>query len=113
VAIVAADNAVKIYGTAGVNHITLGSGADVHLFNFPGNNTITIQSSSSLFTVSRSGAYVTFEGIDSTRLKMPATLDSQTIVFSDKSLTLKINAGSVMLEDQVIDTTSSSIVAAQ
>lgn len=52
-----------VYGTAEANHVTIESGANVRLVNFPGSNTITIKTDSSNFTVSRSGATVTFQGL--------------------------------------------------
>lgn len=103
--VVQADARVTIYGSNENNNITLNSKAHAELLNFPGNNTITIQSNSNLFTVSRSGAYVTFEGSDGTTLKIPATTSEQTIAFTDQTLTLHIQNGQVMLDDQIIDLT--------
>lgn len=100
---ITAGSYIKGYGTAGANHITLESGAKAELLNFPGNNTITIQSDSSLFTVSRSGATVTFEESDGTVLKIPATTTSQSIVFNDGSRSLIIDSGQVMLEKQILN----------
>jgi hypothetical protein len=85
------------------------AGAGAKMVNMPGNNKITIQSGSSLFSVSRSGASVTFEGTDGTIFKIPATKTAQTIVFDDKNFTLKIEAGSVMLDSQMIGTTRTSL----
>ena len=70
--------------------------------NFSGNNTITIEAESGLFTVSRSGASVTFDGTDGTILVMPATLTPQSIIFSDVNLDLVIVDGVVKLGAQVI-----------
>lgn len=108
-AIITANNPVIIYDAGGVNHITIESGAKADVMNAKGNNTITIQSVSSLFTVSRSGAVVTFEGTDDTVLKIPATIDAQTIMFNDQSRSLIINAGKVMLGGQKISLTPSTI----
>ncbi len=94
---------VQIFGTIGANHITLQSGARAKLLNFPGNNVITIQSDSNLFTVSRSGAYVTFEGTDGTVLKMPATMSAQMIIFNDMSLDIVIDSNQVILGGQNVD----------
>ena len=93
----------KIYGTAERNHITIESGANVELLNFSGSNTITIQSDPSLFTVFRSGAYVTFEGTDNTILKIPATTTSQTIIFNGVERILVIDSGRVLLGNQAIN----------
>ena len=80
------------------------------LLNTPGNNTIKVEANSTIFTVSRSGAYVTFEEINGTVLKMPATLEGQTVEFKDeRSLRLIIDSGKVMLGDQIIGLTPSSI----
>ena len=107
---VTSDNSpALIYGTDQANQITLESGVYAELVNFPGSNTVTIQSDSGIFSVSRSGATVTFEGPYGTMLKIPATETAQTIVFDDKSFTLKIDAGSVMLDSQVIGTTGTSL----
>jgi len=101
-----------IYGTAAPNHIILESGARAMLINFPGPNTLEIRSNPDLFTVSRSGTVVTFQGPDSTTLKIPATTDEQTIVFNDKDpFKLRIHQGRVMLDDRVIFTTGRTIYA--
>jgi len=102
-----------IYGSQGSNHITLQAGAKAEVMHLPDSNIITIQSDSSLFSVFRSGSYVTFEGTDDTYLKIPASSTSQSIIFNDTTLSLMIDAGNVMLGSQVIgldnDTNSSSI----
>jgi len=92
-----------VYGSHGNNNIVLESGASARLMNFPGSNTITIESESELFTVSRSGSTVTFEGTDGTVLIVPATLTPQSIIFSDVELDLVIVDGVVMLGTQVIE----------
>lgn len=91
-----------VYGTAASNQIILEGGAKVKLLNFPGSNEITIKSNSSLFTVSRLGAYVTFKGSDGTVLEIPATTTAQTILFNDQALPLSIYSNQVMLDDQII-----------
>jgi len=100
----------KVYGTSVSNQITLESGAKAELINFPGENSIQVQSGSDLFTVFRSGTVVTFEGTDGTLLKIPATISVQTVAFSDRGpLTLSIHNGQVMLDDQVVTTIPASI----
>ena len=98
-----------IYGCKGENSIILESGANAKLMNVPGSNTITIESRSDLFSVSRSGATVTFQGTDGTILSIPATTTAQSIVFNDKELDLIIDSGNVKLDKQVINTTPSLI----
>jgi hypothetical protein len=96
----------KVYGTSTPNEITLASGANAELINFPGQNAIIIQSGSSFFTVSRSGTVVTFTGSDGTVLKIPATREAQTISFNgDGSRVLQIHNNQVKLDDQEITTT--------
>ncbi len=92
----------RIYGTSSSNRITIGKGATAELLNFPGENTIQIQSDSDQFTVFRSGTFVTFQGTDGTVLTIPATADIQVLSFSDRTLTLSIYANQVMLDDQII-----------
>jgi hypothetical protein len=93
----------QVYGTSASNQIILEGGAKAELINFPGHNSIQIQSSLNLFTVSRSGTVVTFQGADGTVLKIPATSCVQTVDFSDQdALTLSIYNGQVMLDDQVV-----------
>lgn len=106
-ATVSSGESVTIYGTSDANQITVQSGADVELVNFPGSNTVGIESDSAGFTVSRSGAIVTFQGSDGTLLRIPATQTAQIIDFTDRpSLTLSIYNGQVMLDDQVVITTA-------
>lgn len=98
-----------VYGSSGANHVTIESGANVKLMNFPGSNIITIKADSSNFTVSRSGATVTFQGTDGTLIKMPATKTSQIIAFSNCQSGLVINAGNVKLGEQVVSSVSSAV----
>ncbi|SLM29577.1 conserved hypothetical protein [Desulfamplus magnetovallimortis] len=78
--------------------------------NFPGANTITIEAPSTIFTVFRSGATVTFEGTDGTLISLPATTDQQSVSFSDMPpVCLVIDAGEVMLGDQRLETTPALI----
>lgn len=100
----------QVYGTSSFNQITLERGARAELFNFPGQNSIQIQSMSDLFTVSRSGTVVTFQGSDETILKIPATTDIQTISFNgEESRVLQIHNNQVVLDDQVIGTANDPI----
>lgn len=103
----------KIFGTSGQNQVTLAPGAQAELLHFPGENWIVIQSGSELFTVSRSGAVVTFQGSDGTYLKIPATADTQTISFSDRILTLTISNDKVLLDDQEITTMTNGISSSE
>ena len=104
------DNDVLLYGTSSPCQITIESGGRAKLINFPGANSIQILSNSYLFTVSRSGAAVTFDGSDGTNLKIPATNSVQTIDFDDgEPLTLSIYDNQVMLDDQVVNTTPAAI----
>ncbi|MCP4118592.1 MAG: hypothetical protein GY737_25005 [Desulfobacteraceae bacterium] len=105
-----ADYVTHIYGCMGENTIILQLGADAKLMNVLGSNTITIESRSDLFSVSRSGATVIFQGPNGTNLSIPATTTAQSIVFNDKELDLMINSGNVKLGNQAINTTSSSIL---
>ncbi len=104
----------KVYGTSASNHIIIESGASAELINFPGQNSIQVQASSDMFTVSRSGTMVIFQGSDQTILKIPATKDAQTIFFNgEESRVLQIHNNQVMLDDQLITTTSASIDSSQ
>jgi hypothetical protein len=99
-----------LYGTFLPNQIILESGAMAELINFPGQNSIQIQSSSDLFTVSRSGTGVTFQGSDETILKIPSTTDVQTISFNgEERRVLQIHNNQIMLDDQIITTTPAPI----
>jgi hypothetical protein len=93
---------ITVYGTNDSNSVTLNEGSKATLVNFPGHNDVTIKSESSLFHVSRSGTMVNLEGLNGTVLKIPATNVIQTISFNDKTLTLGIFDGNVMLDDQII-----------
>ncbi len=103
---------VHIYGCAGINKVTLESGAGAKLINFPGNNVITIKSDASAFTVARLGATVTLQNsTDGTLLIIPATKTAQTIIFNDnKSFDLVVLGSSVLLGSQVVGLTATSII---
>jgi hypothetical protein len=101
---------VLVYGTSGKNRIILESGARAELIHFPGQNTIQMQSSAALFTVFRSGTMVIFQGTDETVLKIPATADTQTILFaSQETFSLRIHDNQVMLDDKIIGLEQSSL----
>ncbi len=107
---VSSGESVTIYGTSNVNLVTIESGANAELVNFPGGNMINIVASPEGFSVYRSGATVTFQGSDGTLLKIPATETPQIINFTDRpSLTLSIYQGQVMLDDQVVTASPTSI----
>jgi hypothetical protein len=107
---VTSDSDERVYGTPSSKRIVVESGARAELLYFPGQNVIQIQSSSELFTVCRSGAFVTFRGTDDTVLKLAATTDAQTLAFSnDKRVTLMVYNNQVMLDDQVITAAAAPI----
>ncbi|MGD9733627.1 MAG: hypothetical protein AB7U45_15735, partial [Desulfamplus sp.] len=94
---------VYVYGSQGVNKITVEKGAVARLINFPGSNEITIESESNLFTASRSGATVTLQGSDGTKLIIPATRTSQSIIFNDNTMPLIIDGNQVKLGGEVVN----------
>lgn len=99
-----AGNKITIYGTSGTNQITIEEGADATLMNVPGNNQIIIEGDSGQFDITRSGATVWFQdNNNSTYLKIPATLTSQTIQFNDDTKILRIDNGQVTLGGVVIE----------
>jgi len=94
---------LTVYGCSFVNNLIIQSGASVKLINFTGINIVTIQASSSLFSISRSGATVTFkDDINDTTVVMPATATVQLIAFDDLTTTLEIEEAKVMLGTQVV-----------
>lgn len=94
---------ILVFGSQGINNLTVQSGSHARLVNFPGINLITIQGSSSLFSVSRSGGTVTFKDeTNDTVVVMPATKNIQFIVFDDLTALLKIEGGKLMLGSQMI-----------
>lgn len=105
---VEADSIATIYGTNGVNNITIKSGAEVELINFPGENSIIIQSQSS-FTAYRTGAMVILDGSDGTKIKIPATMTQQSIVLNDIERVLVIDSGRVMIGTQIVGLDSAAI----
>lgn len=94
---------LTVYGCNLINNLTIQSGARVKLINFTGINIITIQASSSLFSISRSGATVTFkDDVSDTAVVMPATATVQLIAFDDLTTTLEIEEAKVILGSQVV-----------
>jgi hypothetical protein len=93
-----------VYGTSGINEVTVESGSYAELINFPGSNLIEFESDATLFEISRSGTMVTFQGTDGTTLKIPATSHEQTIIFNNDGIIrlLRIEDNQVKLNDQVI-----------
>ncbi|SLM32560.1 exported hypothetical protein [Desulfamplus magnetovallimortis] len=107
---VLSDTVYFVYGNAQANNLVIESGGRAKVMNFPGANTITIEAPSTIFTVFRSGATVTFEGTDGTLISLPATTDQQSVSFSDMPpVGLVIDAGEVMLGDQRLETTPALI----
>lgn len=98
-----------IYGTTEENSIAIESGGSAKLINFPGNNTITIQKDSQLFTVSRSGANVKFESTSGAIIQIPANSNIQSIVFNDRTMNLTVSESQIKLGNQIINLNSSRI----
>jgi len=108
--VVKSGSSVNVYGNTEINRITLTSGASAKLINFVGSNEVTIQADSTLFSVYRSGATVTFKDSNGTLLTIPATKAPQTIIFNDITLTLVIENNQVKLGNQEINLTPSPIL---
>lgn len=99
------DDQGRIYGSSDANRIILETGAQGELINFSGHNSIQIQSPSEIFTISRSGSVVIFQGLDGTFLKIAATTSEQTIFFSDGMIVaLTIDNNQAMLGSRSIGT---------
>ncbi len=81
--------------------MTIESGAEVELLIFR-DQQITIQSDSDGFALFRSGAVLILNGSDGTRVRIPVTESSQTLVFNDGFCTFSINSGQVLLGGQVV-----------
>jgi uncharacterized protein (TIGR02145 family) len=107
---VAAGSQARIYGSDASNTITLGRGAKAVMVEFPGHNAVVIQSGDNWFTVSRSGMVVTMNGPDGTVLKLPASTSVQTISFPNRTLTLTVFDGRVMLDNYVITETPVNVI---
>jgi hypothetical protein len=107
--IISADTDAVVYGTSLSDRIILESGAHVELIHSPGDNDIVLESMSEGFTISRSGTVVTLQGTDGIRLKIPATLDEQSIRFSDVDLILTIQGNRILLGDQEVTRNSEPI----
>ncbi len=108
--IVATGTTAIVYGTSGANQVTIENGAEAKLLNFPGSNTINIESDPNRFTVLRSGATVTFRGNDGTLLTMPSTATAQSVIFQDGMiLDLIINSQEVNLGGQIVSTDNTSL----
>ncbi|MBF0242227.1 MAG: serine protease [Desulfamplus sp.] len=102
-ATVYAGSDITVYGSAGVNYLTIQKGARAKLINFPGVNLITIGGSSSLFRIARSGATVTIkDDTNSTTVIMPATKEAQLITFDNITKTLKIESNRVLFGGQEV-----------
>ncbi len=106
-----AGESARVYGCQGTNRIDIGSGAHVKMLHMQGGNIISIDADSSLFSVSRSGATVSFKGIDGTVLQIPVTETSQKIEFNDISIDLVIENNKVLLGNQEITLTPNSVNA--
>ncbi len=115
------DNVTHLFGSSSINHVTIKKGAWAKFINFPNSNIITIESDSTLFSVSRSGATVTIRSNNlesyseksyETLIVIPATKTNQTILFTEdnNSLDLVINADShVMLGSTVVEKTEQPV----
>lgn len=98
-----------VYGSILDNVLTIGKGAWVKMVNFPGNNTIYIESDPSFFTVHRSGTIIIFEGTDGTMISMPATTTHQTISFNDIIYDLVISAEEVTINGTIVTNSTTAL----
>lgn len=102
---------VKIYGSVGIDSLTLSQGAQVQFdasFN-AGNDSLTLEGDASDFTISRSGTTVTLSDSQGTQIVIPAGTSGQELIFGDGSLELGIDSGKVMIGDQEITSTDTNI----
>ncbi len=108
---IGAGETAMVYGTAHGNRISVQPGAKVSLYNMIGANTVEMHESRVHFSVSRSGAAVTLKNHNNgTQVKIPATKEPQSIIFNDATLTLIINNGKAMLDQQEVTTDESPLL---
>jgi len=87
-----------IYGTSGVNNITLNTGSKVKLVNAPGENNITFPANVADIVSSRSGTIVTIrDDSNGTVLLLPASSEEQNITFNDTTTTVQVVGGIIFL----------------
>lgn len=91
-----------IYGSPGTNQVTVEPGTHTQLLNVQGHNVIRINSDSSLFSFTRSGAYVSLQGQDGTFVKIPATSIAQALIFNDVRQDLVIVNGQILIGSQTV-----------
>jgi len=96
-------NPVTVFGSSGINTITIKAGAQVKCYNFVGENVINFTETFSQFTISRSGATVYLSSNGKTNVRIPATRTAQTLKFAGMKLDLVITNNKVMLGSQIID----------
>jgi len=104
---------VELYGSAGVDSLALGQGAQVNFgtsFN-AGNDNIYLEGDSTGFMISNSGATVTLTDSQGTRIELPAGVAGQQLVFADGSLELGIDSGRILIGDQTITATGTAVSA--
>lgn len=100
---------VQVTGSAGANTINVKSGARVECQNFVGPNVVNIEEGTFVFMVSRSGATVTLESTDGTRIQIAAKSTAQTLRFANGSSSFIISADQVKIGTQVITATESQL----
>ncbi|MBF0574336.1 MAG: hypothetical protein HQK69_11380 [Desulfamplus sp.] len=94
---------INVYGSSGINSLYIQKSSNVKLINFKEISFIAIQGDSSLFSVSRFGATVTFKDkTNDTTIIMPATKNIKLIMFENLTTTLKIESNKVMLGSQEV-----------
>jgi uncharacterized repeat protein (TIGR02059 family) len=103
----------ELYDAEGGQTIIVQPGASLVLVGAMGANTIKLSGSTHDWQVYRDGSTAILVNGDGSRVEIPAEATSQSMVFSDASLDLRVavNGGSpaVMLGSQILDTTAAPI----
>jgi len=96
----------RVFGSSGIDQITLETGAKAELSSFRNGDVLSLQGNTSDFQIYNSGSTVTLQDSSGTHVSVAAGLNPVTVNFSDQSATLLIDpAQGIIIGSQVVTTT--------
>ncbi|WP_186441548.1 InlB B-repeat-containing protein, partial [Desulfamplus magnetovallimortis] len=93
----------QVFGSSGINTLSIEEGAKVDCKNFAGANVVNIDELFAAFDIFRIDTTIYFESQNGTYIEIPATTAFQTLNFQDNSYILAIVDDQIMLIKMIID----------
>jgi S-layer protein len=103
----------EVFGSSGVDTITIAAGAKATLFGFSSSDAVSLGGNAGSYTAVRSGSSIVLTDAAGGSVTIPVSTTGQSIAFGDATRTLVYNttSGNVELGGQAITTTAATVTA--